>query len=139
MFAGLQQKTVLRHNQSRLATIQARLEQYSPKIRLSQHDQLTQSLVKRLHRAMQHIYHDRQQQLSATARALEAVSPLATLGRGYAIIKKLPEKTIVRKANDVQVGTHIEAQLGDGKIVCTVEELLPEQNLSKSVSKSPPK
>jgi exodeoxyribonuclease VII large subunit len=88
---------------------------------------------------MQHIYHNRQQQLAATARALEAVSPLATLGRGYAIVKKLPDGTIVRKASDVKIGTHIEAQLGQGKIICTVEELLPEQYLSKSLSKSPPK
>jgi exodeoxyribonuclease VII large subunit len=133
------QKTVIRHNQSILATIQARLEQYSPLIRISQHNQLTISLVKRLHRAMQHIYHNRQQQLAATARALEAVSPLATLGRGYAIVKKLPDKTIVRNASDVQIGTQIETQLAQGKIICAVEELLPEQNLSTSLSKSQPK
>jgi len=130
------QKTVLRHNQNILATMQARLEQYSPLIRLSHHNQMTILLVKRLHRAMQHIYNNRQQQLAATARALEAVSPLATLGRGYAIVKKLPDKTIVRKASEVEIGTHIEAQLDQGKIICTVEELLPEQNLSKPVSKS---
>lgn len=129
------QKTVIRHHQGILATIQARLEQYSPRIRLSQYNQLTASIVKRLHRAMQHVYHNRQQQLAATARALEAVSPLATLGRGYAIVKKLPDETIVRKASDVQIGTYIETQLGQGKIICTVEKLLPEQNLSNSFSK----
>jgi exonuclease VII large subunit len=84
---------------------------------------------------MQHVYHNRQQQLAATARALEAVSPLATLGRGYAIVKKLPDETIVRKASDVQIGTYIETQLGQGKIICTVEKLLPEQTLSNSFSK----
>ncbi|WP_455211751.1 exodeoxyribonuclease VII large subunit, partial [Kaarinaea lacus] len=125
------QKSVLRHHHSALATIQAQLAQHAPQTRLSQHNQWSLSLAKRLHRAIQHIFHDRQQQLAATARALEAVSPLATLGRGYAIIKKLPDNSIVRNAKDVQIGTHIEAQLGQGRIVCAVEELLPTQNLSK--------
>jgi exodeoxyribonuclease VII large subunit len=129
------QKTVLRHHQSTLATTQARLEQYSPLIRLSQYQQLSVSLVQRLHRAMQHIDYNRRQQLAATVRALEAVSPLATLGRGYAIIKKLPEKSIVRKVSDVHIGTHIEAQLGQGSIICAVAELLPGQTLSKPKAK----
>jgi len=133
------QTSVLRHRQSTLATMQARLEQFSPRLRLSQHKQLVESLSKQLLRIMQHNTRDRRQQLAATARALEAVSPLATLGRGYAIVTKLPEKSIVRQASDVQIGTHIEAQLGQGKIICAVEELLPGQNLSnlKPVTRKP--
>lgn len=123
------QKSHWRHQQHRLATLRAQLEQYSPAMRLSQYQMMTASLQKRLNRAMQHHYDDRRKQLAATVRALEAVSPLATLGRGYAIVKRLPDKTIVRQTADVQIGTHIEAQLGQGRIICAVEELQPQYNL----------
>ena len=92
---------------------------------------LASSLLKRLQTAMIHVNNDRRKQLAATVRALEAVSPLATLSRGYAIIKKLPDKSIVRSSSDVQLGTHIEAQLGEGKIICAVQELHHHENLSK--------
>jgi exodeoxyribonuclease VII large subunit len=95
------------------------------------------NLQKRLHRAMQHQYDDRCKLLAATARALEAVSPLATLGRGYAIVKKLPEQSIVRQTGDVQIGMHIETQLSQGRIISTVEELQPEYNLSTQNSSTP--
>ena len=125
------QNTALQNCQSTLAMLRARLEQYSPVIRLSQHKLVTASLSKRLYTAIQHRYQDNRLRLAATVRALEAVSPLATLGRGYAIIKKLPEKSIVRTVADVQIGTHIEAQLNQGRIICVVEELQPTHNLSK--------
>jgi exodeoxyribonuclease VII large subunit len=123
------QKSHWRHQQHRLATLRAQLEQYSPAMRLSQYQLMTTSLHTRLKRAMQHHYDDRRKHLAATVRALEAVSPLATLGRGYAIVKRLPDKSIVRQTGDVQIGTHIEAQLGQGRIICSVEELQPEYNL----------
>ena len=125
------QNTVLRHSYSKLATYKARLQQHSPLIRLAQHKMLASSLLKRLQTAMIHVNNDRRKQLAATVRALEAVSPLATLSRGYAIIKKLPDKSIVRSSSDVQLGTHIEAQLGEGKIICAVQELHHHENLSK--------
>jgi exodeoxyribonuclease VII large subunit len=131
------QKSNLRHQQHRLATLRAQLEQYSPLLRLNHYQMESVNLQKRLHRAMQHQYDDRCKLLAATARALEAVSPLATLGRGYAIVKKLPEQSIVRQTGDVQIGMHIETQLSQGRIISTVEELQPEYNLSTQNSSTP--
>lgn len=125
------QNNVLRHCRSKLATLRANLQQHSPFIHFAQYKTLLTSLVKRLQIATVHVYNDRRTQLAATVRALEAVSPLATLSRGYAIIKKRPEKSIVRNSNDVQIGTHIEAQLGQGKIICSVNEIQPDETLSK--------
>jgi exodeoxyribonuclease VII large subunit len=124
------QNMALRHSYSKLAMYKAHLQQHSPLVRLAQHKMQMTSLAKRLQTATVHVYNDRRKQLAATVRALETVSPLATLSRGYAIIKKLPEKSIVRKTTDVQIGTHIETQLSQGKIICTVKELLPNETLS---------
>ncbi len=57
------------------------------------------------------------------SRALDAVSPLATLSRGYAIVRRLPEGTVLRRADEVRRGDAVEAQLGKGRLRCRVEEL----------------
>lgn len=60
--------------------------------------------------------------LAETGRALHAVSPLATLDRGYAIIETEPERFIVRCADQVNIGDRIRARLAVGAISCLVED-----------------
>jgi exodeoxyribonuclease VII large subunit len=54
-------------------------------------------------------------------RTLNAVSPLATLDRGYAIVSQV-SGVIVRSAAEVSPGTPIEVRLAVGKIRAKVEE-----------------
>jgi exodeoxyribonuclease VII large subunit len=54
-------------------------------------------------------------------RTLQAVSPLATLDRGYAIVS-IRGGAILRQATDAPIGTLIEARLGQGNIVARVED-----------------
>ena len=56
----------------------------------------------------------------ATARHLEAVSPVAVLGRGYSITSH--EGRVVRKASDVKPGDKLDTRLGDGSIRSRVED-----------------
>jgi exodeoxyribonuclease VII large subunit len=51
---------------------------------------------------------------------LQAVSPLATLARGYAIVSNA-EGAILRDAKDASPGMRIEAQLANGRIRATVD------------------
>jgi len=131
------QNTILRHSRGRLATYNAQLQKHSPLVRLAQYKMLLKALMKRLQTATVHVYNDRRKHLAATARALEAVSPLATLSRGYAIIKKLPENSVVRKSTDVKIGTHIEAQLEQGKIICAVMDLQPNETSRNETLSTP--
>jgi exodeoxyribonuclease VII large subunit len=55
-------------------------------------------------------------------RALHAVSPLATLDRGYAIVTRLPGGELLRSADEVTRGERIEARLAVGRIRARVEE-----------------
>jgi exodeoxyribonuclease VII large subunit len=57
-------------------------------------------------------------------RTLDAVSPLATLDRGYAIVT-LEDGRVLRDTADAPVGTRIEARLSRGRLRATVEEILP--------------
>jgi exodeoxyribonuclease VII large subunit len=54
--------------------------------------------------------------LVTVTRALHAMSPLATLGRGYAIVTLAAGGTIVRDASQAPQGTEIDARLARGRL-----------------------
>ena len=58
--------------------------------------------------------------LRALARSLHAVSPLATVARGYAILQH-PDGRVVRSTGDATPGDRLHARLGDGQLPLRVE------------------
>lgn len=62
-----------------------------------------------------------QQKIATFAATLDAVSPLATLQRGYAIAVRKKDHAVVRHTQEVAVGEKIEITLMDGKLDCVVE------------------
>ena len=63
----------------------------------------------------------REQRFAALAAKLDALSPLKVLGRGYAVVKAADGR-ILRAASDTEVGEKIEVLLGQGSLMCTVDE-----------------
>jgi exodeoxyribonuclease VII large subunit len=64
--------------------------------------------------------------LGETAARLDALSPLAVLGRGYALARRESDGRIVRSDRDVSVGDPIELQLASGRIGAEVTRLEPD-------------
>jgi exodeoxyribonuclease VII large subunit len=58
--------------------------------------------------------------LELTARALHAVSPLATLERGFAIVTRADDGALVRSSDELHTGSDIEARLADGVLLARV-------------------
>ncbi len=81
-----------------------------------------------LHRQLSHLAQEtllqHRQSFAALAAALDALSPLKVLGRGYAVAKDR-QGTILKKATDVSVGDAIDITLGSGTLECTVDRVLP--------------
>lgn len=50
------------------------------------------------------------------ARSLEAVSPLATVARGYSILTRSDDGSLVRQVDQVQPGDALQARVGNGVI-----------------------
>ncbi len=73
-------------------------------------------LTTRLKSAIQQVLHTKDLALKNALRALETVSPLATLSRGYAILSLKDSDQIVRSIKDVTAGDKIQARLQDGVI-----------------------
>ncbi|MFT4249031.1 MAG: exodeoxyribonuclease VII large subunit [Pseudomonas sp.] len=59
--------------------------------------------------------------LRGLARSLEAVSPLATVARGYAILTRTDDGQLVRSRQQVRAGDHLRARLDDGTLELRVE------------------
>ncbi|MCO7228396.1 exodeoxyribonuclease VII large subunit [Halomonas sp. CnH100-B] len=73
------------------------------------------SLQRRLASAMQRLLETRQARLHSAARELNAVSPLAVLGRGYAIAQDA-QGQVIRRADDTQPGQRLKLRLGEGRL-----------------------
>jgi len=115
-------KARLRELRAGLNEVNARLQHHSPQQRIVQYHLQQQALSQRLRAALRALLTDRQRRLVLASRALDTISPLATLERGYAIVSRLPDRRILHRAGDVIPGDAIEARLSEGVLVCTVEQ-----------------
>lgn len=120
----LQQSTRLlverRQNQTRRLAIRLSAQNPLAAIRYLQARQ--QALLKRLQTALNTILQQRQQRLATSSRALHHVSPLQTLGRGYAIIRDPDSGVVIKRAEQAPPGSTIQALLDQGCLLCRVEE-----------------
>jgi len=64
----------------------------------------------------------------ALAGRLESLSPLAVLGRGYAVCWNADHTAIVRSAGSVAEGDRVHVRLADGEIDCTVGSKEGQEN-----------
>lgn len=64
-------------------------------------------------------------ELGALAARLDALSPLASLERGYSIVRRHPDRTVVRAADQAPPGTKVDVTLSRGSLECTVDRSEP--------------
>jgi len=92
---------------------------------LEQRQQLQRAEVSLL-RAMGGQVRTSRQHLHELGRTLHAVSPLATMGRGYAILTDTASGRVISLALEVVTGAKVSAQLSDGRLDCTVDSIEQE-------------
>jgi len=76
----------------------------------------------RMGSAAERARHRAQSRFGATAARLESLSPLAVLGRGYAVCWNERRTAIIRSAASVAPNDRVQVTLHDGEIRCIVEE-----------------
>jgi len=130
-----QRWTSLRHllltkMESRITQAHRRLERLNPRHALArQHERVKQMRLKvesaqeRMSRLIDARMTNLQHRLQKSENKLQAISPLRTLGRGYAIIR-LPDGAVLQDAQSVRPGDEVEAWLQKGKLKLRVEEYL---------------
>ncbi|MFK2904794.1 exodeoxyribonuclease VII large subunit [Dyella ginsengisoli] len=99
----------------RLEQLHGRLLAQHPRHRLALLARRLAELDPRLRRAIARMLERKRLTLGQIARALHAVSPLATLDRGYAIVFDARGK-VLRSATDVNDGDTLRIRLADGEL-----------------------
>ena len=110
----------LQERRERLRWLTGRAALLRPSTRLTQERLGLENLTERLYRGWQNAQSARRERLLPLVRTLSAVSPLATLERGYAIVS-VEGGAILRNAEDAKPGTLVEARLAQGRLRARVE------------------
>ena len=119
-------RTVRRDKAARLATLTAELRRMSPLPILWGLLARCDHLNKRLEQAIGQGLNTWDTRIAHLSRSLHAISPLATLARGYAIVTTLPEGRLVQDAARLKPGDQVAARLAQGEIHCRVEAIFDE-------------
>lgn len=106
---------LLHERRNRLERQQARLVQIRPQRQITQSRQQLLSLRQQLERQMTHLLHDKRLRSAALAGQLNAVSPLATLERGYAIVQD-SQGRVIDDAALLEIDDMIETRLARGRV-----------------------
>ena len=117
------------HPRNRIALLRQRLHGLMlrlrpalvPRLRAQQLQQ--RHLQKRLNAAVQRELETARERLSRLAQTLNALSPLATLERGYAVVRHAESGAVLRDAGAVNPGERVRAQLARGALDCRVEKI----------------
>ncbi len=112
---------LLAQRETRLAHLHAQLAACDPERQLAQRHLRLTTLCNRLRAAQMHRLERDVLHLAELARTLHAVSPLATLDRGYAILLDPASGRSVRSATQATIGQALRARLADGEIALRVE------------------
>jgi exodeoxyribonuclease VII large subunit len=102
-------------------TLDRNLSHLSPQASLNNSRQRIDALYGRAEQAISRLLERRQSRLALSRAQLGAVSPLATLARGYAIVRH-EDGRILRSINQVAAGDRLEVQVADGQFGATVDE-----------------
>ncbi|MCU0257976.1 MAG: exodeoxyribonuclease VII large subunit [Solirubrobacteraceae bacterium] len=115
----------LRQQRARHGTAQGLLLRASPALRVAALRLRLEGSRSRLAAAGRNVLAGRRQRLGLAARTLDAVSPLATLDRGYAIVSG-PDGHVVQDATTLRTGERIAARLARGSVAAQVLEVRPD-------------
>lgn len=105
-----------------LNALASRLQHRSPLSRLHALRLDGRHLYERLRQAVSQRLIERRRQVAHLAHTLHALSPLATLDRGYAIVRRETTGEILQEAAAVTTGERIETRLARGRLLSRVEE-----------------
>lgn len=113
----------LSRTRSHLAVLLSKIELHSPMRRLESIRTRFLEHPRRVTDAARRAIRARNDRCAQLAGRLQILSPLATLSRGYSIIERERDGSVVRKPDEVTAGERIRARLAEGELHCVVARL----------------
>jgi exodeoxyribonuclease VII large subunit len=114
----------LRNPAQRLALLNERLRRQDISLRIAATHRRLQAATQRLQNTATRTISTRQTRLNRATTHLEALSPLAVLSRGYALVYS-SSGTLLRSSTDTTPGATIHARLAQGTLEATVTQINP--------------
>jgi len=106
-----------------LQATSARLLKLSPALSVQRSIGQLNQIKQRLATAARNKVSDANHKVALLGRALHSVSPLATLDRGYAIVKREDSDAVLMDTTDVNEGDDVRARLARGEFTATVRKV----------------
>lgn len=126
----------LRQARERTERLERRLQQQQPARRIHQAQTRIQQLEYRLVQSLREQMNSTKTRFGTALTHLEAVSPLATLARGYNVTT-LPEGKLLKQTGQVKTGDTLTTRLEDGWVESQVTGV-KKQRRRKATTKTPP-
>lgn len=112
----------LRHNSQQLQLSRQSLLQHQPSNQIARHRLALSHFQQRLETAIRHKLQGLKQQQASIGQTLHAVSPLATLDRGYAIVQR-SDQSVVKSTAHIAIGDRLNIRVAQGEIEAEVKKL----------------
>ncbi len=109
-----------------LAGMAPRMRAISPKEKIEISMLGLTDRAKRLRAAHALFMGRRMNALKTASERLELVSPLAVLARGYSLVYREPDGSVIKNAEGVKERESIRIRLSEGGLLCRVEKIFPE-------------
>lgn len=84
--------------------------------------QAVDRITERLNKAIKELIARDRNRLALLAGQVQALSPLATLSRGYSICTEHGSKEIISDIRQIEIGEKLDVQLKNGKLLCEVRK-----------------
>ena len=95
---------------------------HEPSQRIQQLILRYKNINQRFQRASKQIIVEKKQKLSHLIHTLDALSPLHTLKRGYAIVKD-ENNNIVSQTKNIEIGHKVKTELDQGHFISTITDI----------------
>lgn len=114
----------IKHQKNQILQQNNLLQQHNPTHRIIRYkEQQQQYLSNRLNIAIQHKLETLQRKYLSLVQTLNAVSPLATLDRGYAIVSIPDTETVISSTQQLSIDDKIKTRFANGHIISQIKEI----------------
>jgi len=104
-----------------LASLLATLRYASPDRRIQSERQRLDELSRRVYSSLSHRIQLQSTHIQGTQRRLEALSPLAVLRRGFAVVTQKEDGTVISRVAQAQPGQKVVIRVSDGQMDAEIE------------------
>jgi len=107
---------LIAEQENHLSSLTAALRYASPERRIQSERQRVDEFARRIYSSLSHRVQLQSAHVTGMQRRLEALSPLAVLKRGFAVVTRKEDGSVVSRVADAKQGQEINIRVADGEI-----------------------